>query len=163
MKTKFFKTFLCLILCSVFFGCQSKGVPTVPVEIVVTYKGEKVEGALVTLNPMAKDGSQRTAAGMTDVAGRVAITTPSGGKGAMEGDFKITVIKSPSIGGKQENVPQYASYEEVMTNAPKEEKKMGSDPFVHLLPVKYASEQTTDLQITVKKGNSNSWTFNLID
>jgi hypothetical protein len=144
------------------FGCKQNTIPTVPIEIVITYKGEKVDGALVSLNPVIKDGTQRTATGMTDTNGRAAVSTPGGNDGSMEGDFKVTVMKTPAIGGT-ENIPKYATYEEAVADQSTTNKTMGSDNIEHLLPIKYASENTTDLMITVKKGNKNNWTFDLKD
>ncbi|MDR3109235.1 MAG: hypothetical protein LBU65_06050 [Planctomycetaceae bacterium] len=165
MNTKFniFRVLFLLALGALFSGCNSGGVATVPIEIVITYKGEKVEGALVTLAPTVKDGSQRTATGMTDANGKVGITTPAGGNGAMEGDFKVIVMKTPQIGGKQDETPVFATFEEAVVHSSSGNTKMGDDKPKHQLPVKYASEETTDLTVSVKKGDKNSWTFDLTD
>jgi hypothetical protein len=164
MKSRIFSVTFLVVLCLMFLGCHTKGVPTFPIEIIIVYKGEKVEGALVILAPIVKDGTQRTATGMTDANGKTAITTPAGGNGAMEGDFKVTVMKTPLIGGgKQDNFSSYATYEEAVANASTENVTMETVNPRHQLPIKYASENRTDLKISVRKGNKNSWTFELTD
>ncbi|MDR2643611.1 MAG: hypothetical protein LBC74_12540 [Planctomycetaceae bacterium] len=159
------KNFLTLFTVTVsllFFGCNQNTIPTVPIKIVITYKGKNVDGALVTLNPVIKNGTQRSAAGMTDTNGHAAISTPGGNDGAMEGDFKVTVMKTSSI-GSTENIPKYTSYEEAAANSATTNKTMDSQNIEHLLPIKYASENTTDITISVKKGNKNNWIFDLKD
>lgn len=151
MKIKIFSTLFFIVVSLLLFGCKQNTIPTVPIEIVITYKGEKVEGALVTLNPVIKDGTQRAATGMTDINGHAAISTPGGNNnGSMEGDFKVTVMKTPSIGGT-ENIPEYATYEEAVADQSTTNKTMGSENIEHLLPIKYASENMTDIMISVKK------------
>jgi hypothetical protein len=44
----------------------------------------------------------------------------------MEGDFKVTVMKTPSIGGT-ENIPKYATYEEAVADLSTTNKTMGSN------------------------------------
>ncbi|MDR1960584.1 MAG: hypothetical protein LBQ54_16355 [Planctomycetaceae bacterium] len=163
MKNRKFFIGVLLTLCLMLSGCRPQGIPTVPIEIIVTYKGKNVEGALVTLAPTVKDGTQRTATGMTDSAGKAAITTPAGGTGAMEGDFKVTVMKTPLIGGgNQEETPSFATYEEAVAHA-STKTAMGTTNPGHQLPVRYASEKTTDLKISVRKGEKNRWAFELTD
>jgi len=154
-----------LFICAFVFGCNKNSIPTLPVEITITYKGEKVEGALVTLAPKIKNGTQRAATGMTNAEGKAVVITPAGGKGAMPGDYKVTVMKTPLIGGNsQESVPQYNTYEEAVAAASQD--KQTTMPKIdpkHQLPVKYSAEKTTDLEITVAKGNENQWIFELKD
>jgi hypothetical protein len=155
-----------MLLAGVFiFGCDKNGISTLPVEIAIVYKGEKIEGALVTLAPKIKDGTQRTATGMTNAEGKAVVLTPAGGKGAMPGDYKVIVMKTPLVGGDtKESAPQYNTYEEAVAAA--SSNNQSAMPKVdpkHQLPIKYASEKTTDLEITVAKGNKNHWIFEIKD
>jgi hypothetical protein len=146
-------------------GCNKNSIPTLPVEITVVYKGEKIEGALVTLAPKVKDGTQRTATGMTNAEGKAIVITPAGGKGAMPGDYKVTVMKTPLIGGStEESTPYYNTYEEAVAAASANNSSTMPkiDP-KHQLPIKYATEKNTDLEITVAKGKEKHWVFELKD
>ncbi|MDR1385069.1 MAG: hypothetical protein LBJ67_14645 [Planctomycetaceae bacterium] len=154
-----------LLVGFVISGCDKNNIATLPVEIAITYHGEKVEGALVTLAPKVKDGTQRTATGMTNAEGKAVVLTPAGGKGAMPGDYKVTVMKTPLIGGgTEESAPQYNTYEEAVAAASSKNQSVipNIDP-KHQLPAKYAAEKTTDLEITVAKGKEKRWVFELKD
>ena len=158
-----------LVLCAFFIGisvvgCGSK-IPTVPVDITITYKGAPVEEALVTLDPKSRGGEQRTATGMTKADGKVTVLTASAGKGAMPGDYKVIVMKTPLIGsgGSQAEQPTYSTYEEAVAASSQTSGRMPTIDAKHQLPVKYASANTTPLEIIVEKGKKNEWTFDLED
>jgi len=159
-------TGLCAMIVSfVFVGCGSNQIPTVPVDITIKYNGKEVEEALVTLAPKTRNGDERTGTGMTDANGKANITTPGGGKGAMPGEYKVIVMKTPLIGqggGGDQTTPTYSSYEEAVA-ASERTRSMPKIDAKHQLPVKYAAEQTTDLEIVVKKGEKNIWTLELKD
>ena len=65
---------------------------TVPVTGTVTYKGQSVEGATVTL--FAESGEGRGTIGTTDAQGKFTLTTVRPGDGAMVGTYKVSVSKT---------------------------------------------------------------------
>jgi len=165
--TKYYVSFLGLVCCVVFLaGCQKSSINTVPVDITVTYKGAAVEGALVTLNPAEKGSDIRSASGMTKADGKVVPMTPPGAKGALPGKYVVTIMKTPTIGNSDSGDTSAApsqSYEELMAaNQTTKPGNMVVDA-KHQLPLKYTSEKTSGLDITVEKGQANSWTFDLTD
>lgn len=116
---------------------------TQPVTGTVTLNGNPVDGATVTFQPI--DASGKAAVGLTDSAGKYALTTFGSNDGAVSGSYKITVIKTetpaPSNGDAAgEYVPPEALGPGARPAAPK-----------NLLPEKYANAQTSGLTATVKE------------
>lgn len=90
---------VCLGLLSVTLGCSGGGVsgpPIVPVDGIVTLDGSPVEGATVVFTPK-KEGTMSMA--MTDAAGKFALRTGAGRKGAAVGEHDVTV--KLSIGNEE--------------------------------------------------------------
>ena len=139
-------------------GCQKDAIKVVPVAVTVTYEGAAVEGALVTFNPVEKGSEARSASGMTNASGKVTPLSPPGVKGVVPGKFKVTIMKTPTIGGGgggEAPAASAQSYEEAMA-ANKSSKPSGSAMKVdaqHQLPVKYASVDTTDLEAEIVLGS----------
>src|SRR5206468_4122315 len=75
-------------------GCGDK-----PVEVsgIVTIDGTPVEGATVTY--ITEDGT-KSYSGFTDASGKFDLTgSDSSKRGALRGDYKVTVIKAPKMAG----------------------------------------------------------------
>ena len=167
--SKFNISFLGLACCIVcFVGCQKNNINTVPVEVTVMYKDAVVEGALVTFHPLEKGPDVRSASGMTKADGKVVPLTPPGNKGVVPGKYKVTIMKTPTIGGGGSSDPAASdssaqSYEEIMAaNKTTKPADMKVDA-KHQLPLKYTSEKSTDLEIDVVKGGKITVTYELKD
>jgi len=72
-------------------GCSRDGL--VPVRGVVTLDAKPLEGATVALTPT---GPGMPARATTDAAGRFEVTVGSGKRGALPGDYAVTVLKMKS-------------------------------------------------------------------
>ncbi len=156
-----------LVFCFVFYlGCNKSPIKTVPVSATVQYNGAAVEGALVTFNPIDKGPENRSASGMTDASGIVKPLTPPGVKGVVPGKYKVTIMKTPTIGGSGKDAPAAPppqSYDEALAasqNAKQTNMKVDAR---HQLPVKYASSKTTDLEADVVGPKALDLTFELKD
>src|SRR5262249_44673712 len=88
-------------------GCS--GAKPTKIEGIVTLAGKPVEGAMVSFVP--KGGKGLPATGLTESAGAFHLTTFSSEDGALPGDYKILVTKSPTSGsaGKQMDPEQIKS------------------------------------------------------
>jgi hypothetical protein len=147
-----------IVLCSLVFvvGCGSGRPDTAPVRGQVTYKGEPVAGAsVVFLCP----GAPRMAIGRTDASGNYQLTTYEPNDGAAIGMHTVTVKKYD----RQAAAPKAA----VDPNDPKAIAKgisetmrqsalavAKSEKSGSLLPEKYASIKTSDLQKEVVDGEN---------
>jgi len=107
---------------------------------VVTYKGLPVPDAQVTFSPQ---GAGQAAFGRTDAEGKYSLTTFESGDGATVGRYKVAVTKFETPDASA--VPTGDAY------VPPEGRKTpkAAKP-KSLLPAKYASPQTSDLQAEVK-------------
>jgi len=150
MKPLFSWSFFFLLVICVGGCTKNKFVPTEYIEGIVTLDGEIVpEGTTVSFIP-ATPGVGEPAAGFTNKDGLYKLTSASGAseKGALEGDYRITVSKMEVTSYDGEN------YGETNAKAPK-------DPVTgavmlstskHLLPEVYAQIAKTPLTYTVVKG-----------
>jgi len=100
-------------------GCGTK---YVPVEGVVKLDGKPVEGATVVFT--SEDGS-RTFSGFTDANGAFSLT---GGEkpGAVPGNYKVTVVKTPALKGGESMEAGKEDYVKQMKGELKESEKAGS-------------------------------------
>lgn len=152
MTTKFFGSCgLALLLAAI--GCGGTALPeTVSVSGTVSYQSKPVEGAQVVLN--SADPKCKPAAGTTDSQGRFSVKTyvdpTAQAKGAMPGNYKITVTK----------LEQTTLSSEEQMKASSGGKPAGPK---HLLPEKYSSVENTDLTVEVKKGSTPALTLELKD
>ena len=147
-------------------GCQNSAAPnrpkTVKARATVTYKGEPVQGADVSLSPASKDG--HAAVGTTDAAGHVVLMTYESGDGALPGSYQVTVRKTESVVGAVKMPGQggkNADYAKVMAEAI--QKKGKAEAPENLLPAKYKDAKTSGLTADVKEGSPNDFTFTLTD
>jgi hypothetical protein len=108
-------------------GCGKQERPLFPAEGQVFLNKEPVAGALVVLypqGPLAREAAPARA--QTGPDGRFRVGTRGADDGAPEGEYAVTVVSypvRPGDGGAGRNV----------------------------LPKKYASPQTTDLRVTIRK------------
>jgi hypothetical protein len=160
MKTVFW-SLICSIVAlgvAVFPGCgnQKPSVPkTYPVSIKVTYRGQPVAGANVTLVPQAQSGTG--AAGATDATGVAKMALPGVADGAIPGKYGVTITKvestqsDPNMSPEEFNKQQKAK----STATPSSPK--------HLIPVKYLSPQASRLECEVTDKADQVFEFNLAD
>jgi hypothetical protein len=139
---------LALVLAVPFFtaGCGSS-VPTAKVDITLTYKGQPVSDVVVAFNSESLDGN-RPAVGRTDAQGKVTgVTTVKPNDGVIPGDYVLTLSKPMNV---SETIDDAAAYADTSG------QNLG-------FPAKYMAPQTSDLKITVVKGEANQKTFDLTD
>jgi len=126
----------------------------------VTYKGEPVSGATVTLVPQARG---RAAVGTTDDSGRFQLTTLSPGDGALPGTYKVTVTKTDQPATSTPAPPMDSeAWRKLDTEMMKKAGKP-SPPPKDLLPVKYKTADKTPLTCQVETSGKNDFQFDLTD
>ena len=156
MEVKIFRTrgLLLITACvlSLASGC-SRGrqyPPTHSVSGVVTIDGQPIADAIVSFLP---DDGQNPANGSTDASGRYELTSFTRGDGAMEGSFRVTIVKYEKEG---EDKPAVSAEEPA---AEAESEETGNEDYVpagmvvsqydtgpkNLLPKQYAAPQATPL------------------
>ena len=136
---------------------------TFPVTGTVVYKGDPVANVKVMF---MTDGAPRTANGVTDDQGKFKLSTFDVNDGALPGEHKIVVIKETANAAPKtvdtsmlDDPSKMASqYNDDMKKKESEEKKMSS-----LLPLKYASLETTPLKETVTEAGPNQFVLTLSD
>ena len=88
---------LCVGVMITIAGCGASTPPTTPITGTVTYDGEPLEGATITMTPEAGSTGSRSASGTSDASGNFIIKTvfPDGstGDGAVAGSYTIRVSK----------------------------------------------------------------------
>lgn len=117
-------------------GCDSGRPRPQPVSGMVTLKGQPIEGAQVMLFP---EGG-RTATGLTDAAGKYALTTFEANDGALPGDHRVTIIKNVPLPSTPEN-PYPGSRNE--------------------LPSQFANPEQSGLTLSVPAGGRDDANFDL--
>jgi hypothetical protein len=131
-------------------GCgSSSGLATTPVSITVTYKGQPVEGANVSMSNMSAQ-PPAVAVGRTDAQG-VAVMKIGEDDGAVKGTYLVMINKYEAGESTASAEVESESYDpNVQTKAPKS-----------LLPVKYASPASG---LTLDVGDTPiQQTFDLVD
>lgn len=142
----------------IYSGCdtQKTDVPeTYPVSIKIAYNGQPVEGANVSLIP--EDPAGRGASGVTDASGVAKMGLPGLTDGAMPGKYGVTVSK---VEGGQSD--PNLSPEEFYRQQSSEPSAAPSSP-KHILPVKYLSAGTSELECTVTEQDDQTYEFDLSD
>ena len=120
-------------------GCSGGGISgTAPVAGTVTYKGQPVEGAAVSF---IGDGEGSRVATATSGAGGTYELMTADTKGALPGQYSVTVTKTQTSGGGPQSMEEAAK----APAAPTSEE---------LLPAKYSSPGTTPLKLEVKSGSN---------
>ncbi|HVA51244.1 MAG TPA: carboxypeptidase-like regulatory domain-containing protein [Pirellulales bacterium] len=156
MRASFFRAVAIVSLGSLLtLGCSSqKGPATAKVSGVVTYKGAPVEGATVVFAP---PGGGRPGTAVTDAQGHYELSTFGDKDGAIPGDYKVTVQKTKTEG----SIPDLS--QEEMNDRQMRGETIPGPITVNLLPEKYISPTTTDLNATVKLGTKNEIPLELKD
>ena len=76
-------------------GCGASNLPTTPVTGTITYDGEPLEGATVTLTPDAGSTGSRSASAVSDASGNFVLTTVftdgATAEGAIAGSYSVRV------------------------------------------------------------------------
>ncbi len=148
---------LCIVSLALLAGCQQgPAMPTsIPVTGEITYQGEPVEKASVTL--VSSDPKGKNATGLTNDQGVFTLQTyidPTHSlNGAIAGDYHLTVTKTDEVTmstttGKGPAAPPSAEEMNKFTQAMLEASK----PRKSLIPKKYADPLTTQIKVTVKAG-----------
>jgi len=78
-------------------GCGSKGGQGVPVNGVVTWDGQPLEGAAVSFHPTEKTEGGGGGSALTDSAGKFVIVAPKGQRPLGPGTYKVTVSKIKGV------------------------------------------------------------------
>jgi hypothetical protein len=126
-----------------------------PCTVTVTYKGQPVQDATVTLAP--KSG-QFSAAGTTDARGKAVMKTNAMYDGVVPGEFLVSITKLEMVaaaggGGSSDNPAEYAkSSQNAAASAPKS-----------LIPQKFSSFRTSGLTLVVPQGTSVEKAFDLTE
>ncbi len=133
-----------LILLSFTAGCKGKRslVDTYPIEGTVTLDGVPLTKVAVLFEP-TESGTNEVATGSVDENGKLTVSTPNGlpGKGAMEGEYAVTFIKTTI---KTVSRPVFDPGTGGMTN----------QIAVNIIPKIYQTKETTPFTVTVKKGKN---------
>jgi hypothetical protein len=136
--------------------------PTVPASATVTYNGDPVAGATVTLSPQ---GAGKPAHGVTDASGTTALTTYEDGDGAVVGSYKVSVTKVEGAGAADEEMSEEeytALAEKMMATDGSQEEPAAAGP-TSALPERYGSFETSGLEAEVKEGADNNLSLTLTD
>jgi hypothetical protein len=136
-----------LVLAALSCGCQGR--PT-KVEGIVTLDGKPVEGATVTFLP--KDGSGRSASGLTGSDGVFHLTTFNTGDGALPGTYKVTVTIHESVTGSgPPNTSSPDSMKKIMMEGFKKSdtEARGKSKKPSPIPAVYREVRSTPLQYQV--------------
>jgi len=143
--------YLCgIVLLVSFVGC-SGGLSVNYVEGTVKHDGSPVEGASVTFTPKS-DGKGMIASGITDANGVYKLTVVQGGKkdkGAMEGDYTVSIIKKTDFPIRMDPPPPaYPDSAEIPI-------------YGFVFPKKYTNPNTSGLTASVKSGKNLNVDFEL--
>jgi len=122
----------------------------------VLYKGQPVEGAIVTFRC---DEQSKIATGTTDIEGRFELNTYSAGKGAVAGKHKVTVTKFSAPAG----VSSVSTMEEMVAAANKPKSASSSDTPANQLPKRYEQVETSLLEFEVSPSDPNDFKIELVD
>ncbi len=150
------------LACLLLVGCsQSTGgsnrPKTIPVKVTVKYKGQPVEGAIVTFKPKSSNG--KGASGITDASGVAKLTTFTAGDGCIPGSYEVTIVKYEKSQQSASGGVSEKDYEQAMSQV--EESRETPAP-KNLLPKKYASPKTSGLTAEVSE-SQHDFTFELTD
>ena len=134
-----------------FVGCGSNPHPELrPVSGNITFRGQPVEGASIAFY---SESSARLASGLTDASGRFHLTSFNTNDGALPGLHKVVVTKS--VVDDQEQ--QALSMDEALKTRSTQRRARQA------LPKKYASADTTPLEVTVAEDGPNEFAISLHD
>lgn len=141
-----------MLLCVAAAGCSGRDLPeTVPVSGTILHDGKPLADAEIGFVPKQEDSGAHPAHGRTDESGVFTLKTYFGPKdevsGATPGEYTVTVQK-------RDIPPDPAELQKMFQKNPQMIPKS-------LLPDKYGSPATSNLEATVAKGEENSFEFKL--
>lgn len=145
----------------VLIGCGGGGVgsedrpETAPVTVTIAYNKTPVADATVTFSP--KNLNQGKAAyGKTDSSGVVKLNAFTDVEGVVPGEYHVLVSKMEVVASQEDipmDDPRYTGEPDTTPKAPPKS----------LIPEKYNAAATSKLEASVKAGQDNSFTFDLVD
>lgn len=141
-------TVACVVVGSLVVGCDS-GPPTAPVQGRVTYDGKPVPRGTIRFYPV---GGGATAVGQIASDGAYTLARKVPGDDVLLGEYKV-VIEAKEIVDSPARPMTFEDELTMAVGAPK-------NPPKSLVPLKYASIQTSDLTATVEAG-ANQIDFDL--
>ena len=123
------RVFVLLLVIAGIVGCgdgRGSRVATIPVEGTITYRGQPIPGAFVTLHPKFPRPDVPASRASVGRDGTLTVSTFTGGDGAPEGEYVLTVEWYRPV-------------------------RQGNDvvPGPNVIPKKYASRRTSDLVVRV--------------
>ncbi|PQO31392.1 hypothetical protein C5Y96_13715 [Blastopirellula marina] len=134
-------------VCLFMLGCGAgnQNPPTSAAKGKLTLKGQPVEGATIQFLPAAPEG--KVASAKSEADGTFILSTFETGDGAMPGKFKVTVRKLVSV---EQGVQ-------------KDGEHAGEPAFVNkdMLPKKYMSTDSSQLEFEVTDGGDNTFDIDL--
>src|SRR5262245_44430313 len=145
----------------IYLGCGTvEGEPTYSVTGVVTLNGAPAEGVAVSFVP---EGNGESAVGVTDAAGKYALTTRIKDDGAVVGRYKVSFAKyqsqqPPSTGGGKAH-PDY-DISDAYPPGYNPDAVPDAPPSKNLLPAKLADPNQSGFTAEVVKGG-NTHNFDL--
>jgi hypothetical protein len=123
-------TLVVLTLAALCPACSSGRKPVHPVRGQVLVDGKPAAKAQVLLHPAEGGQNEPHPTGQTDDQGYFTLTSYTNGDGAPEGDYAVTVTWFRVFGGREEVVRR------------------------NVLPPRYAAPQSSQLRVTIAKGNN---------
>lgn len=148
-----------LILSILFFlsGCNTDdGLPkTVPAKGIVLVDGQPIEGAVVVL---MQDSGSNFARGITDKSGNFSLDTFETKRGAIPGDYKVTISKTVTVESRTKM--SKAMEQEALEAAGGDASQINAS-WVNDLPNKYASPGTSGLNVTIPAAGKTDIKFEL--
>ena len=124
-------TLIVLVLAAFCSACSSGRKPVQPVRGQILVDGQPAAQAQVLFHPAAGGKDEPHPSGHTDDQGYFHLTSYTKGDGAPEGNYVVTVTWFRVFGGGGQEVVRY-----------------------NVLPPHYANPQSSQLQVTVAKGNN---------
>ena len=150
-----FAPFSLLVVMILTAGCGSRGdkwtegrPPVYPTSGQVLYKGEPVDGATVTFQPVDAGGKPGSA--LTDSEGRFEVRTFDEGDGLTAGSQRVAIQKTQMVDKSGKVV-------ELVTD-----DGMGLTE-ENVLPKKYADFKTSGIEVKIQEGENELEPFNLSD
>ena len=162
----FFTAILIGLSALVAVGCSNPDSKYARVEGTITYKGQPIDAASVTFQPLDSDGEP--AVGVTDASGRFTLTASRAVKaevGASPGEYRVLVVKSaPAATDPDEDAFNQGriDYDEYQRRLAARDSSRSVARPRSLIPEKY-NGPNSDLRATVERGKTNTFEFVLVD